>query len=71
MQIVTTLTPGAQAVAVKDQLLQVLLLIAVTVQVLLINVIEGRGQLNLDCWSMNSFDGIMAPPVQVLSSPMK
>ena len=44
MQIVTTLTAGAQAVAVKDQLLQVLLLIAVTVQVLLINVFEGRGQ---------------------------
>ena len=40
MQIVTTLAPGAQVVAVKDQLLQVLLLIAVTVQVLLIYVIE-------------------------------
>ena len=71
MQIVTTLAPGAQVVAVKDQLLQVLLLIAVTVQVLLINVIEGRGQLNLDCWSMNSLEGIMDPLVQVLSSPMK
>ena len=36
MQIVTTLALGAQVVAVKDQLLQVLLLIAVKVQVLLI-----------------------------------
>ena len=54
MQIVTTLALGARVVAVKDQLLQLLLLIAVKVQVLFNNVIKGRGQLNLDPWSMKS-----------------
>ena len=71
MQIVTTLALGARVVAVRDQLLQVLLLIAVKVQVLFNNVIKGRGQLNLDPWSMKSLDGSMDPLVKVMSSPMK